>query len=827
MARKDEKKERGEAALGVRKPEPAWAQALERHGAWMALGALALFLVVFFNPVFFAGKTFEPPDQMASLAHRPYIEEAFRSSGSILERYPLWTPYIFSGMPSFGSLIAAPYTNPMSLLLTPIPGVFKVITYYLLLGFFTWFYLRRRGLATVPALFGAAAYVFSAHVITLIMFGHNSKIATLVFLPVVLLATGEIWRAPGLRWAAVLALAVGTMLVSSHLQIAYYTCFAAGIFLIVATVTSLRAREGVGILARRWGFCVGGFLLGVAASAVIFLPVREYAAHSIRGGTDGGLPYDYATNWSFHPLEMATWVLPSFMGFGKSTYWGWMPFTDFPHYMGILVLLLAALTLVAWPRERDHVFLGVLAAFSLLLAFGRHVPLLYNLFFEAMPYFNKFRVPSMMLVLFQFAAACLAAMGLDRVLRAEGAERLRLWKRIRLVGGGLFAVLLVLGGLLSAGALDHTLVSRLASRSGMYGVPPAQASVFAARELEKVKDMAVTDAGVVFLALALGGALLWARLRGRMTAAAVGLGILVLTLADLWNVDHRPAEYHPRGREPQVFQSTGAVEFLRQDPEPYRILPLTGEGRNNNRFAFYRISSILGYHPAKLKIVQDVIDEEGPVGISQSLSRGNFNVVNILNMKYVVADQEIAAGPLETVHRGEQFVMRNNACLPRLWFVDRVRVLPDKDEHLRALADPAWNPRAEALAFESLGTLDPGQGGTASITRYEPREIRASVDSPGNSLLVMSEIYYDAGWRAWIDGQAAPIHRVDYLLRGVVVPSGRHELRMRFDPASFRNGAYVSLGSYGLIALILAGSAAGSLGKGRRKIRDDSSRSES
>jgi hypothetical protein len=285
----------------------------------------------------------------------------------------------------------------------------------------------------------------------------------------------------------------------------------------------------------------------------------------------------------------------------------------------------------------------------------------------------------------------------------------------------------------------------------------------------------------------------------------VGAGILVLTLADLWNVDHRPAEYHPRGGDPQMLQSTEAVDFLHQDPGPYRILPLTGEGRNNNRFAFYRISSILGYHPAKLKIVQDVIDEEGPVGISKTLSSGNFNVVNILNMKYVVADQEIATGPLETVHRGGQFVMRNNACLPRLWFVDRVRVVPDRDAQLRSLADPAWDPRMEALAFESFGSLDPGQSGTATITGYEPREIRASLESPGNSLLVMSEIYYDAGWHAWIDGGAVPIHRVDYLLRGLVVPPGKHELRMRFDPASFRNGVFLSAGSYLLIALFLVG----------------------
>src|SRR5262245_47622773 len=189
-------------------------------------------------------------------------------------------------------------------------------------------------LSLVASLFSAASFVFCAHVITMIMFGHNSKIATLVFLPLVLLATDEIWRAPSLRWVSILALAVGTMLVSSHLQIAYYTMLTAGVFLIVATIFAIRTKDGAGVVLRRWMAWGVGLGLGIMASAVIFLSVHEYAAHSIRGGTEGGLKYDYATNWSFHPLEMITWILPSFMGFGKASYWGWMPFTDFPHYMG-------------------------------------------------------------------------------------------------------------------------------------------------------------------------------------------------------------------------------------------------------------------------------------------------------------------------------------------------------------------------------------------------------------------------------------------------------------------------------------------------------------
>jgi hypothetical protein len=786
---------------------PPWLEAIERRGFWVALGGLALLLVLFFNPVFFGGKTFQPPDAVASLAHQPYIQESFHSPGSLLARYPLWTPYIFSGMPSFGSLIAAPYTNPMSLLLTPIQGTPKVVVYYLLLGIFTWLFLRRRGASVGAALFGAVAYVFTAQVATMIMFGHNSKIATLVFLPLVLLATEEIWIRPRFAWAAILALAVGTMLVSSHLQVAYYTFLAVGLYGVIAVIQGVRERMGAGAIAARLGTWGAGFAIGLAASAVLFLPVHEYAAHSIRGGEGGGLTYDYATNWSFHPLEITNWVSPSFMGFGGATYWGWAPFTDFPHYMGILVLCLAVLAVVLWPRERLHLYFLILALFGLIMAFGRYLPVLYNLFFSAVPYFNKFRVPKMILLLTEFSTAMLGALALGRIAAASRDEARRIWTRARVVGGALLAIVILLGGLMAGGTLRGSVESRLAGKSAQYGVPPSQSAAFAAKEEKDVEGMAGRDAAVTAVILAAGLALIWGRCRGKVPGWALVGGALVLTVIDLWRVDARPAKYYAKQEASAFFVPTPAVDFLKKDPEPYRILPLTGEGQNNNWYAYFKISSILGYHPAKLKIYQDVIDENGPVGIVKTLSHGNFNVVDMLNMKYVVADREIAVGPLETVFRDRQFVMRNNAALPRMWFVDRARVIADPAAHLAALADTAWDPRTEALLFDDVGALDPGTGGTAQVTRYYPREIDARVESPGNSLLVLSEVYYEPGWKAWLDGAPVPIQRADYLLRAVKVPPGSHTLRMRFDEPSFLRGAILSLSAYSLIFLALIGAA--------------------
>jgi hypothetical protein len=318
--------------------------------------------------------------------------------------------------------------------------------------------------------------------------------------------------------------------------------------------------------------------------------------------------------------------------------------------------------------------------------------------------------------------------------------------------------------------------------------------------------MVQTDTLAGIGVLGLGLAAIWARLRGRIPGWVMSTCLLLLAVADLWHVDHRPATYYPRADRIQAFTADSAVRFLEADPEPYRILPLVPHDGNQNWFAYHRISSITGYHPAKLKIYEEVMNERGPAGIRHLLSQGNFNLLNILNTKYVVADRDLPIGPLTAVHRQDQFVLRNNAYLPRMWFPKRARVVSDAGRHLEALADPAWNPRDEVLCFEDPGPVDSLGTGTASVTRYEPREIRATVTTPGPSLLVVSEIYYPAGWHASLDGDPVEIRRVDYLLRGVSVPAGTHELVMRFDPQSFKAGLFLSVGAYGVILLGLAAS---------------------
>ncbi|HEX7879605.1 MAG TPA: hypothetical protein VF720_09365, partial [Candidatus Eisenbacteria bacterium] len=383
------------------------------------LVVLALTLLVFFAPMVFSGKVFLPPDNIASLSHQPYLAEV-KAQGE----YPLWTPYLFSGMPSLGSLIAAPGTNPFSTVLAPLGPALKPVAWYFLIGLFTFLLARRRVESRFAALFAAVAFVYCAHVIGWVMAGHNSKLATTVFFPAILLLVDRLVARPSpLNWA-LMALAIGLSIVTSHMQITYYALMSAGLLLLFLSVDRLKGGGKPLTVAIPWVLFGLAVLIGLGASAIISLPVQEYSHWSIRGAEGAGLTRQYATNWSFHPMEMLTFFVPAYFGFGNPTYWGWMPFTEAPHYMGILPLFLAVLGAALRWKDALTKFLVALAVLGLFIAFGKELPLVYDLFFNFMPMFNKFRVPSMALILTQLSVAVLAALAIDTLARsATAAER--------------------------------------------------------------------------------------------------------------------------------------------------------------------------------------------------------------------------------------------------------------------------------------------------------------------------------------------------------------------------------------------------------------------
>jgi hypothetical protein len=617
---------------------------------------------------------------------------------------------------------------------------------------------------------------------------------------------------------------VGIQLLRAHVQIAYYTQLAVALAFTVWAVGRFRERKAGSVLSGA-GLLAGALIAGVLVSAVLNLSVHEYARYSIRGGGEtGGVSYDYATGWSFPPAEIATFFVPSFMGFGGESYWGAVPFTDFPQYFGLVVLVLAAAAL-ALRRDRFTVFLALLAGLSLVVSFGKHFPVLYGPMFKFLPFFNKFRAPNMIHILFEFAMVCLAALGVQSLLEAGASGRNR-----RGLKAALAAVGAVLGLLLLTLLLGKDAYVRWAAKAG--GLAGA------------AHAMSVRDA---FWALGLFGVtavLVWRAAAGRVRRGVFAGLLALLVVLDLWLVDRRFVQFRPRGDVNAYFRATPEVDFLKAQPGPFRIFPVQS-GRAPNWYAYHTIENVFGYHAAKLRSVQEAIDAFG-VGNDGYLfkylarvdgnwawkadaerpraeERAHHAFLRLMNVRYVLSPVALPDSSLRLVLppqvQGGSAVFEFTGALPRAFFPRSVVRVADGAAGLRLMAGGGFDPAETAVLEAGLpGPVVPSDSNRVEIVERGLHFLRADVRVATPSLLVFSEMHYPEGWKAAVDGRETPLYRANHVLRAVYLEPGAREVRMEFRPRSFRLGLTVTLAA----ALLLAAGAGAGAWAGRRGRRDAS-----
>ncbi len=760
-------------------PEPAGASL----PGWWGYAAIAFLVLLFFYPITF-GKVFGSPDSVAPMGFSTIALDALTTR----HIYPLWNPYHFLGMPSFGSLAFTPYAYPPDPIfgflnqVLGFPDLTWLLMHYLLLGVSMLALLKSLGATTEAALFGAFALALTPNLVAVGAFGHGSQIMTAAYLPLLLLLYDRFARRGSWLALAAFALAAAFQLLRGHVQIVFYSWIALAVyaaFLSVAAFRSGRRAEGI----RAIGGLAAGLALGFGMSTFLYLPVRDYANISTRGGGEGGgAGLEYATSWSFHPREILTFVIPGLFGFGGRTYWGSMPFTDYPNYMGIVPLALAVYGAIR-ARGVVRAYLIALAAVALIISFGKHFQALYSLLYYHLPFFNKFRVPVMILVLVQFAVAALAALGLTAALESRrGADPGAPWLRA--------ALLALLGGfaLLFALNLLGDPIREFAVRSRP-GFDPALARA--------ALDMASIDAIKSGLFLAAALAVIGLARKGRISRLAGALLVLGVTAADLWTIDRRiiDPQVATARQYDENFSETPEVAYLRTDSTQFRVFP----GRwDDSRLAAFGIASILGYHPAKPRLYQAFIDT---VGI-QSLA-----TLQLLNVKYVLADGYFPpAMPGVTLRQdGGVKVYEVEGVLPRAYIVHAVRPVRDDGVGLAVMRTQGFDPRVEAIWSEPAppALLAPDGPDSVRTIRYDFNEAEYLVSTPSPGLLVTVE-QFDPDWAATIDGRPAPIHRVNYLMRGVVVPPGEHRVRYAYAPRALAAGIRVSAVSAALTLLLAA-----------------------
>jgi hypothetical protein len=793
------------------------------------LTIIVLFLI-FLNPLFFGGKLFQSGDIVASESMQPYLHK-------IRDGFTLWNPHIFCGMPAYSIAVGYTWFNLIYVALTVVRSIFMAPfsvdyvcwAFYLIVFAITSFFLMKHLTKNVlVSLFTALASSFSTGIIVFLYIGHVTKLTSLCMFPLIFLLLLRMQQKIKLLDIFLLIISLQLLVQGFHLQIIFYLILATAIYFIYYLIFSFVKSDKrlTNQLLKSGGLLV--FAIGIALLIQLdnFSQIYEYTPYSTRGtkgikeltqsaasGTTTTTAvaesdsaqsayYSYHTDWSFSPGEVITFVIPSFYGFGNSTYvepgssqeidvntyFGQMPFVDVAMYMGVLVFFLAlygAFTRFKTPLVQFLVILGI---FALLLSFGKNLPFLFNLLFYHMPYFDKFRVPSMALVLVQFVTPILAGFGLHEIIspaqhgenNAKAGNTLR---TIAIVFSALFVLSLVAQSSLADSFFERAMQAK--------GDNPQMARMFQALQ-DHMKSMYIGD---LLAAFGLSALLFWGGFLVRIKKLSPTLFAtlaIVLLLIDLWRIDARGAKYVDAPDKKEMFTEPEYVKIIKAqgDKEPFRILNLKQRGpgsinENSNYHAYFLLEDFYGYSAVKPRAFQDMMDV---VGI---FSPAMWKMANV---KYLILDRPYTDSLFTMIGgSGDSYVFKLNNQLNRYYFVNRVEQKPAVDV-LNDLKAGKFDPADVAYVQEAPPAVQkPDSTAKITLQKYTDEVTLLDVTASGNNFIVFASSYQPKGWHAYVDGNQVTLYRADHAFMGIVVPQGKHTVEFRYAPESFAIAKNVAL----------------------------------
>ena len=762
---------------------------------------------------------------------------------------PLWTNSMFSGMPSYQ--ISANYKGN---LVKPIQKFFQVFNipvsalFLTLLGFFI--LLLVFDVKPWLAATGAIAYAFGSYNFIILAAGHNTKAYAIAYMAPMIAGIILSFRKNRLAGAALAGLFLSLEIAANHLQITYYALLILIVFGLSELWFTIKESKFLN-LSKSFGLLAIVALLAVGANFAPLYTTMEYTDYTMRGGSNlstsdesakTGLDKEYATRWSLGTGETLTLLIPNIRG-GASEgldrdsetfkllqkyqatqllpyfhgYWGKQPGTS-PVYAGAIVIFLFFLGIFLVDK-RDRWWLIAATVLSIMLAWGKNFMGLTSLFFDYFPGYNKFRAVSMILVIAGFTIPLLGFLGLRNLFegKVERKEFLKALKWSLGITAGLSLLFSLFPG--AAGNFSSPNDSALFAQLGLN---PDMISQFESTLISDRKALLQTDAlrSFAFIVLAGGSIYFWYIKKLKLNYT---IGILaILILVDLWAVDKRFLNndmFRTQPENAEAYPMTNADREILKDTSPsYRVLNLAVSTFNDASTSNYH-KSIGGYHGAKLQRYQELIMN----GLSTDINRirsvaqnassleqlkaplPGCNSLNMLNTRYIIINPE-----------GNPLVNEN--ALGNAWLVKSTRIVNSADEEISLINN--FDPKEVALVDNQFSDLlsnsEYDSAGSIELISYKANELIYDYNSPSRSLAVFSEIYYPLGWEAYVDGVQSDYFRVNYLLRGMELPEGKHEIIFRFDPESYHTGNTVAFISSILLLIIIAGLAVFSYLKNRK-----------
>lgn len=812
----------------------------------VAIVLFALLSFVYFFPADIEGRMLFQHDTAAGVGIGQEAKEYYEQTGERTR----WTNSVFGGMPTYQ--ISPSYDSNK-----PLQWVQKVyqlflpsyvcLTFILMLGFYI--LLRAFGLSVWLSTLGGILWAFSSYFFILISAGHIWKFITLAYIPPTLAGIVLAYRGRLLAGGVVAALFVALQIASNHVQMSYYFLFVI-LFIVGAYFEKAWREKTLPQFFRASAVLVAAALIGVAANLSNLYHTYTYSKETMRGKselvqtgeaakqTSGGLDRDYITQWSYGVGETWTLLVPNFKG-GASVplsqsetamekanpmysslynsltqYFGDQPMTAGPVYVGAFVLFLFLLGCFIVKGPLKWALIGA-TLFSIALSWGKNFMPLTDFFIDYVPMYNKFRAVSSILVIAEFTIPLLAVFALKKILEEPQVLRDKVALGVSSVLTlGVSFLLWMAPGSFSAGFIPAQEAQMLQQAVDGGMIPAGELNGILANLGEMRAALVQADALRSFLIIAIGLLLLMLYATGKLRQSLTVGGIAVLCLVDLWSVNKRylnDGQFVPKSVQTTTFNKTPTDETILKDPAlDYRVLNLASNTFNESNTSYWH-KSVGGYHPAKLRRYQEMIERHiAPEmqaayseiaragGEMDSVDASKFRVLNMLNTRYFI----LPAG-----QQGQTVPILNPYAYGNAWFVDWVQYVDNANEEIDALhtADPAGTAVVDARFKEALKGLTESHRDSLStirLTSYEPNRLVYETRNSGDAVAVFSEIYYPDGWQVTVDGQPATLGRADYILRALYLPAGEHTVEMRFDPQSL----HVTEGiAYTALALMVVG----------------------
>lgn len=780
----------------------------------IAIAIFALASVIYFHPVL-KGQQLNQSDITQFKGMVKEIND-FRAENN---KEPYWTGASFSGMPAYQ--ISAYYPNDFVRTLDKTLRFLPRPADYTFLYFLSFFVLMMAlkvewRLATL----GSLAFGFSTYLIIIFIPGHNAKAHAIAYMPLVLAGVLWVFQRKYVLGFIVTGLAMALEIYTNHPQMTYYLGFCLLILGIVELINAIKEKV-LPRFIKQAAVIIAAVVLGIGANAPRLLAMKEYADNSTRGKSaltispDGtkktatkGLDKAYITEYSYAKLETFNLFVPRFMGGGTVeklgensnfyqtieekagkkvakdyseqvlTYWGDQTIIEAPAYIGAVVFFLFFLGIFL-VKGRLKQWLVAATVFSILMSWGRNFEFLTNFFIDYFPLYNKFRAVSSIQVIAELCVPILAILGLKEFFSStiSSENKKEALKKAVYVFGGL----IIVGFLLAHGFSTFEGI-----RDGQYNqIPGLKDAVIADR-----KAMLFADTVRSLVLLLLSAGVLWMLLKNKLKQVYAILAIAVFVLFDLISVNKNYVsedDFKSSRKVKKPFVASAADKLILQDKEHFRVGNFTVNPINDGSTSYFH-QSIGGYHAAKLGRYQELFEHQ--------IAKNNMQVLNMLNTKYFIVPDD----------KGNPQAQLNQNANGNAWFVENVKIVNSANDEIKAL--DSLNTKTNAVVDKSKidskiqFNIQKDSTATIQLTKYDVITLTYQSKTQKDQFAVFSEIYYKNGWNAYVDGKLTPHFRVNYVLRGMIVPAGEHTIEFKFEPKVIQQGKLISLSSYGLLILI-------------------------